>query len=367
MPTLPDWLHMDLSGHPVWGWLLAPLIVLFAVTATRLLRPRLARRLKRLAERTSTSLDEALVHAFEATQPWLVGAMVLRPATSGLPLDAPWPRAIEAIALVGLFAQIGLWVARLLDFWIRRSQQRALETDPGTATGLAVTSFIARVALWSVVLLVLLDNLGINVTTLVAGLGVGGIAVGFALQNILSDLFSSLSIVLDKPFQIGHFIDVDGYLGTVEHIGLKTTRVRALSGELLVFSNADLTKARLRNYQVMDERRIVFGFGVTYDTPPDTLAAIPGLVREIVDAQPNARFDRAHFKTFGAASLDFEVVYWMRLADYAAYMDTQQAINLGLLRALNDRGIEFAFPTQTLHLQAGRALPVRLEPATPGV
>ncbi len=348
-------------GHSFLAWALPILVTLLAVALVRLLRPRLIRHLRRLAERTATSLDEALVFGLEATKPWLIGGMVLHPATAHLPLEAPWSRAIYVIALVSLLAQIGLWAARLLDFWIRRSRQHALKNDPGTATGLAVTSFIARVALWSVVSLLLLDNLGFNVTALVAGLGVGGIAVGFALQNILGDLFSSLSIVMDKPFQIGHFIDVDGYLGTVEYIGLKTTRVRALSGELLVFSNADLTKARLRNYQVMQERRVVFGFGVTYDTPPDALALIPGLVRDIIQVQPQTRFDRAHFKAFGAASLDYEVVYWMLTPDYNAYMDTQHAINLALLRQLNDRGIAFAFPTQTVHLQAIRPVAVRVE------
>ncbi|RCX09217.1 mechanosensitive ion channel family protein [Extensimonas vulgaris] len=359
---MPDWIPQNWRDYSLWGWLAPVLSVLLAVAATRLLRPRLVRRLRSLAERTPTPIDEALVYGLEATRPWLVGAMVLGPATAHLPLGAPWSRVVEVITVVGVFVQIGLWAARLIDFWIRRSRQRALKNDPGTATGFAVTSFIARVTLWAIVLLVMLDNLGINVTALVAGLGVGGIAVGFALQNILGDLFSSLSIVMDKPFQIGHFIDVDGYVGTVEYIGLKTTRVRALSGELLIFSNTDLTKARLRNYQVMQERRIVFGFGVTYDTPPEALALIPGLVREIIEAQPQTRFDRAHFKAFGAASLDFEVVYWMLTPDYTTYMNTQHAINLRLLRELNDRGIAFAFPTQTVHLQAVRPVRVRMEP-----
>lgn len=355
-------LQTSWHGQSFLAWALPVLLPLLTVALVRLVRPRLIRHLRRLAERTATSLDEALVFGLEATKPWLLGAMVLRPATAHLPLEAPWSRAIHVIALISLFVQIGLWVARLLDFWIRRSREHALKNDPGTATGLALTSFIARVVLWAVVLLVLLDNLGVNVTALAAGLGVGGIAVGFALQSILGDLFSSLSIVMDKPFQIGHFIDVDGYVGTVEYIGLKTTRVRALSGELLVFSNADLTKARLRNYQVMQERRVVFGFGVTYDTSPDVLALIPGLVREIIEAQPQTRFDRAHFKAFGAASLDFEVVYWMLTPDYTAYMDVQHAINLALLRQLNERNIVFAFPTQTVHLQTVRPVAVRMEP-----
>lgn len=338
------WLQAPWSGHPVWGWLTVPLTVLLVVALTRLLRPWLAQRLQRLAARTSAPLGEGLRLACLATQPWLVGAMALHPATTGLPLQGPWPRLVEAVSLAGLFMQTGLWAARLIDHGIRRSQARALATDPGTATGLAVTSFIARLALWSVMLLLLLDNLGINITSLVAGLGVGGVAVGFALQSILGDLFSSLSIVLDKPFQIGHFIDVEGHIGTVEYIGLKTTRVRALSGEMLVFSNADLTRARLRNYQAMQERRVAFGFTLRHDTPTDALEAVPAILQAIIEVQPNVRFDRAHFKTLGHVGLDFEVVYHMLVADYSAYMDTQQAINLALLRALGARDIGLARP-----------------------
>jgi small-conductance mechanosensitive channel len=168
------------------------------------------------------------------------------------------------------------------------------------------------------------------------------------VQNILGDLFASLSIVMDKPFVIGDFIVVDDCAGTVEHVGLKTTRVRSLSGEQLVFANSDLLGARLHNYKRMNERRILFGFGVLYATPPDQVEQIASMVRNIVEAQPQTRFDRAHFKGFGESSLDFEVVYWMLDPDYNRYMDTQQSINLALLRAFTDAGIGFAFPTRTL-------------------
>src|SRR5690606_7585627 len=162
--------------------------------------------------------------------------------------------------------------------------------------------------------------------------------------------FGSLSIVLDKPFVIGDFIVVDGLAGTVERIGLKTTRVRALSGEQLVFSNADLLGSRIHNYKRMQERRVVFSFGVTYDTPPEKVAAIPNMVREVIEARENTRFDRAHFQKFGDSDLTFEVVYYMLVADYNLYMDTQQAINLELLRRFAADGIEFAFPTRTLYV-----------------
>jgi len=194
--------------------------------------------------------------------------------------------------------------------------------------------------------------MGVDITALIAGLGIGGIAVALALQNVLGDLFASLSIVLDKPFVIGDFIIVDDLLGTVEHIGLKTTRVRSLFGEQLVFSNSDLLNSRIRNYKRMHERRIVFSLGVTYQTPYEKLAAIPDIIREIIELQEQVRFDRAHFKEYGDFALEFEIVYYMLVPDYNAYMDTQQAINLALYERFEKEGISFAYPTQTLYVSA---------------
>ena len=173
-------------------------------------------------------------------------------------------------------------------------------------------------------------------------------AVALAVQNILGDLFASLSIVLDKPFVLGDFLIVDEHLGTVEYIGLKSTRLRSLWGEQIVFSNADLLKSRLRNFGRMFERRIVFPVGVTYQTPRDKLEAIPGIIREAIQAQEKTRFDRSHFKEFGDFSINFESVYYVLVPDYNLYMDIQQAINLQIHKRFEEEGIEFAYPTQTL-------------------
>jgi small-conductance mechanosensitive channel len=215
---------------------------------------------------------------------------------------------------------------------------------------MTAVGFVARLVLWSVILLLALDNLGVDVTALVAGLGVGGIAVALAVQNILSDLFASLSIVLDKPFAVGDFLIIDSFLGSVEHVGLKTTRLRSLSGEQLVFSNTDLLGSRIRNYGRMFERRVVFKIGVTYQTPRDKLTKIPGIIREAIEAQDKTRFDRSHFNEYGEFSLNFESVYYVLGPDYNLYMDIQQAINLRIHERFEEEGIEFAYPTQTLFL-----------------
>jgi small-conductance mechanosensitive channel len=198
--------------------------------------------------------------------------------------------------------------------------------------------------------LLVLENLGVDITALVAGLGIGGIAVALAAQNVLADLFASVSILLDKPFEVGDTIHVGDMIGTVQNIGIKTTRLRSVTGEQLVMSNSDLLRERIRNYKRMTERRALFTVSVTYDTPVATLEKIPQLVRAIVEAQPNTRFDRAHLHSFGDSSLDFEVAYFITRAEYMVFMDVQQIINLSLLRQLQELGVSFAFPTRTVHL-----------------
>ncbi len=355
---MTEWSRMALASNTLRAWLIALAWVLLVGGLTSALKPLLVRRLRALVEHTPTRWDDALVHALAGTRAWLLMLVALLPAAHALVLPELPRRWLEGVASAALALQAGIWASRFLDQIITDSREHAMRSDPETATGLAAMSFLARLVLWSLLALLLLDNLGFNVSTLLAGLGVGGIAVGLALQNILGDLFSSLSIVLDKPFQIGHFVVVDGFSGTVENIGLKTTRIRSISGELLVFSNTDLTKARLRNYRHMQERRIVFAFGVCYDTPADVVAQIPGQVREAIEALEHTRFDRAHFKDFGDSALNFEVVYWMTVADYTVYMDTQQAINLELMRRLDALGVGFAFPTRTVQLTASAPLPV---------
>jgi small-conductance mechanosensitive channel len=201
-----------------------------------------------------------------------------------------------------------------------------------------------RLTLWVVVLLLALDNLGVNVTALVAGLGIGGIAVALATQNILSDAFASLSIVLDRPFVVGDFIVVDSLMGRVEHIGLKTTRVRSPSGEEIIFANSELLKSRIRNYRGSYERRVVFSVGVTYETPHAKLARIPTNIREIIEAQEHARFERAHFAKLAESALIFEVVYYVLSSDETLFMDIQHAINLALYVRFQKDGVEFATP-----------------------
>lgn len=339
---------MTFAGNDMMAWLRAGAWVVGAVLLMKILLPLVIRRISKWAAGTTTRWDDALVQALRAIRWFLIALVALHPASNELDLRAATERWMSGIATVAFFLQLALCASAFISGWIVNVREDSLEKDPSTTSALSILSFIGRTVTWAVFLLLMLDNLGFDVNALVAGLGIGGIAIGLALQNILGDLFASLSIVLDKPFQVGDFIVIDDFSGSVENIGLKTTRLRSLSGEVLVFSNGDLTKSRLRNYKLMNERRIVFAFGLTFDTTPEQIEPVIAAVKKAVEAQEQARFDRAHFTGFGASSLDFEVVYWMRVPDYAAYRDVQQAINLDMMRAFASLGVDFAFPTRTL-------------------
>jgi small-conductance mechanosensitive channel len=307
-------------------WIIALAVAAVAWGVLTVLKHVVYRKLLALSRRTASPLDDLVA--------FLVNVV------------------LGKLVFLALLLQAAVWGTEIITFWIGRTRQKKGEAeDASDKAVMGLLHFVIKVALWAAVVLIALDNLGVHITTLVAGLGVGGIAVALAVQHILGDLFASVTIILDKPFVVGDFIIVGDFLGSVENIGLKTTRIRSLSGEQLVFPNSDLLNSRIRNYKRMTERRIVFAFGVIYQTAADKLAAIPGLVREIIAAQPQARFDRAHFKAFGDSSLDFEVVYWVTDPDYNLYMDIQQAINLGLFRRFQAEGIEFAYPTQTLYVE----------------
>ncbi|HOG48186.1 MAG TPA: mechanosensitive ion channel family protein [Anaerolineae bacterium] len=342
-------LQWTVLGNTVQTWACAllitiPILVLFWAAQRVLLR-----RFRRHALATKSAVDDVISGVLARTRFWLLAVLAVYAGSLVLTLPPEVAAWSGALALAGLLAQLAIWADALIDHWLACYQK---QHGGGEGVGtMRVVGFFARLALYSLVALLALDNLpNVQVTSLIASLGVGGIAVALAVQNILADLLASLSIAFDRPFVIGDAIVVGDYSGTVEQIGLKTTRLRSLSGEQLIISNNDLLSSRIRNYRRMQERRIAFTIGVTYETPYDKLERIPALIREIIEAQPLARFDRAHFQAYGDLALLFETVYYMRTPDYAAYMDTQQAINLAIFRRFAEEGIAFARPAQMLYV-----------------
>ena len=349
---LLEYFDQEYLGNGLKVWCIAFGIAVLSMVAVKLLKAILIRSIRKFATKSSTGIDELFVEILGKTRFLLVFVISLYAGASVLVIPAPVERISEIIVILAALLQIGFWGNAILTFWINKVVQRKMQSDAAGATTMTALGFLGRVIWWSILLLVALDNIGVNITGLAAGVGIGGIAIALAVQSILSDLFASLSIVLDKPFVIGDFIIVDNYLGTVEHIGLKTTRIRSLSGEQLIFSNTDLLNSRIRNYKRMFERRVVFEVGITYQTPLEKVKAVSGMIRAIIETQSQARFDRAHFKQFGDSALVYEAVYYVKSAEYNDYMDTQERINLAIMKQFVEQGIEFAYPTRTLFVQS---------------
>ena len=279
-------------------------------------------------------------------------ALAVYAGSLALRLPASYSSILNLLVILIFLIQAGLWGVWIITFCADWAIELKKDKDSADATVLGLVKFVSKTALWSVVVLVALGTLGVDITALVAGLGVVGIAVALAVQNILGDLFASLTIVLDKPFIVGDFIIVGDSMGTVERVGLKTTRIRSLSGEQLIMPNSDLLQSRIRNYKRMQERRVPFSIRVVYETTGDKLKRIPGILKEVIESQEMTRFDRAHFKDYGNFSLNFEIVYWVLSPEKSRSMDIQQAINLSILERFQKEGIEFAYPTQTIRLNS---------------
>jgi small-conductance mechanosensitive channel len=308
----------------------------------------IATRLKNWAKKTNTNWDNLIIQILDRTIIPLLYVGVLYLSVQGLTLYPVLQQGINiiCIALSTFFVMgfITLAIAQVLRYQLRRRGEEARERT--------VQSLLPaiRVVVWSIGIIFLLDNIGLNIGAVVAGLGIGGVAIALASRGVLEDLFSYLSIIFDRPFEIGDFIIVGEFAGTIERVGIKSTRIRSLSGEQLVFSNQDLTSSRVRNYQRMEQRRIAFQIGVTYETRSEQLQELPTLIQSIIEKQEGAIFDRAHFASYGDFSLNYEIVYYVTSNDYRQYMDIQQAINFELKDELEKRGIEFAYPTQVLYL-----------------
>jgi small-conductance mechanosensitive channel len=361
------WYQVDVLGNPIGAWIQAGVTVVVGMTALIIFRHVVAVRLRRWAETTTRKWDNAIANALVDIRVWLLFPAVLYLASGPLVLPTQVSGLLRVLAVLGIAAQLLRTSRLVVDAVLRLLLTRASDTPSDAVAGsVVVLRFIALLVVWSLIILMALSNLNIQITPIIAGLGVGGIAVALAVQSILSDLFASLSILLDKPFVVGDFIIVDDKLGTVEQIGIKTTRVRALSGEQLVFANSDLLNSRIQNFKRMQERRVVFTIGVVYETPLEKLQVIPRIIREAVEHNDVARFDRCHFKAYGAYALEFETVYYVKVPDFNRYMDVQQAINLELFERFGKEGVSFAYPTALHIVRPAAPLPVQVTGAISG-
>lgn len=346
---MEDLLSIEFLGNTTLRWAIAVAIAIVVFAFLVILRRFAAGRLTKLTQRTATRYDDVVVKVVESTKTltFVVAALMAGARTLHLPDEAKlW---LGRGMVVVLAIQGGLWATTAVKLLID-TRRTEVEQLPGARTMTAAAAFVTNLVVWSVLVLLVLSNFGIEITTLIAGLGIGGIAAALAVQNLLKDLFAAFSIYADRPFDIGDFIIVGDYLGNVDRIGWRTTQLRSIGGEMIVFANSDLADSRIRNYKRMSERRIVVAFGVEYGTPAAKLAAIPGWVRAMIEGIDGLRFDRSHFSKYGDSSLDFETVYWVQSPDYAFYMERNEKLLLAIYERFEQEGISFAFPTRTLHV-----------------
>lgn len=345
---MQEFFEFTFWNNTVWDYLIflgsyiASLIVLYVFKSIIL------HRLHKWAKKTTTNLDDLLV---EVVKKYLVPLLYI----GALYFNAKWltlSAGVQQVLDIAAMAFVIVIGAALLSSVAVITFNKYIEKKQNDSNKLALKwmGVLIKAIIWVCAMLLFLDNLGVEITALIAGLGIGGIAVAFAAQTVLADIFSFVTIFFDKPFELGDFIDAGGLMGTVENIGIKTTRIRSISGEQLVFSNKDLTSSRLRNYKRMQSRRATFTLNIKYSTPTEKLKEIPALIKEIIESIPGTRFDRAHFARFAEYSLVIETVYYVLSSNYNLYMDITQNINIAIMEAFEARGIEFALPTQTVSI-----------------
>lgn len=344
---MQDILELQFFENTVSDYLFAVGTLIIGLGVITVFKEIAIHRLKRWAMRTETTVDDAAVRAARRyVVPLLYLGLVYMSITS-LDLQPLSRQIIDVICILLMTIMLVRFVGALVEYGVRLYAFSQRDESPNLQQSLGALVPAIKVILWSVGGIFLLDNFGLDITAIVASLGIGGVAIALASQGVLQDLFSYFSILFDRPFEIGDVIMVgDTLVGSVEQVGIKTTKIRSVNGEQVILSNSDLTSSRLRNFKRMERRRVLFKLAVTYETGLSALERIPNLIREIVEATENTTFDRAHFATFGEFSLNFEVVYYVTTSDYNAYMDAQQHINLELKRVFAEHHIEFASPLQ---------------------
>jgi small-conductance mechanosensitive channel len=347
MPATP--LEYVFYDNTLREWLIALAIAAVVFVGLLIIKQVLTRKIEGALRRRSPGAESSLARSVRHTRYFFMAAVALSLGSDYLTFPPEVSRGIVAVTTILIFLQIGVWLSDLVGVALTRyAARRSAYGDIQSPTTLAALGVLARIVLWVIIALIALDNLGVHVQTLVAGLGITGIAVALAVQNVLGDAFAALSIITDKPFVVGDTISVDTFTGTVEYIGLKTTRLRSNTGEQIIFSNADILKSRIRNWKRLNERGVYLITKIGYETPRAVIATIPGILREIIEAQPRVRFVRSNLRTLADAAIEVETLYFVLSGDYDVYMDTQQAILLATLERFGDAGVVIATPLHTI-------------------
>ena len=339
-------------GNTIEAYSIAFVVFVSLILVFRFIQWGILKRLENLAQKTKTDIDDTFVGVVKSLKPAFYYILALYFGLQYLSLSSIVDSVIDGAVFIAIAYQVVTALHILIDYTIEKWAQREGKDEENVQKAYRFLSNFIKWGLWVIAILAVISNFGINITSLIAGLGIGGIAVALALQNILSDLFSSFAIYFDKPFEVGDFIIVGKHSGTVEKIGIKTTRLRALQGEEIVISNQELTSARVQNLKKMEERRATLSFGILYETPIEKVKEVPNMVKEIFGGleEGKVRLDRVYFTKLADSALTFEVVFYIPTREYTDYLDIQQELNLKLLEKFKKENIEFAYPTQTVYV-----------------
>ena len=345
-----NFLSWKFAGNQLNDYLIAAVILFCCLILIKIFRRSTFSNLRKWAARTENIYDDAVVGILERDLIPIAYVASIYLAIGNLALHPILKRTVNVtviivstILAIRLFSATVEYVIKI--YWLNYQPNNANLEQSINALIPAI-----RIIIWLIGMVFLLDNLGFDISAVVTSLGIGGVAIALASQGVLQDLFSYFSILLDRPFELGDFIIVGDYLGAVEYVGIKTTRLRSIDGEQIIMANTDLVNSRIRNYKRMHKRRIVLKFGVVYETTAEQLAQIPEVVQQIIAQTENAACDRAHFAGYGEYSLDFEVIYFINTNDYTVYMNAQQEINLAVKTKFAELGINFAYPTQVAYI-----------------
>ena len=350
MNTL-QWLDKVWLDNTISQWLIAGvafLVCFFVLPAIRLF---VMSRARQLAGRDMPLWIDLVLLLIKRTRRVFLVVVALYVGERFLSLPERVETVSTAVIVLTFWIQAALWGVAAAEFALKQRQERLLAAGEISQSGsMSVLLFVSRIAIFALAVLLALDNLGVNITALVAGLGIGGIAIALAVQTVLGDLLASLSIALDKPFRVGDLLRIDEIEGTVEFIGVRSTRLRSVTGEQVIIANADLLKNRLRNLGRMPERRMLFQIGVAYETPPEKLAAVSAVVQRAIESVEGTRFEYCALRQFGEYALNFEVVYFVPEWDQARlrFVAINDAVSRSIHSAFAAEGIAFAYPTRNV-------------------
>jgi len=345
---IKDILYYQLGGNSILDYLIIIGVVVISYLLIKLIEHTVIKRLKAKSESTESKLDDTLIKGIEKYILPLILISIIYIMLIQLHIIGNVRKIIDIAAMILATYFIIQFVSAIISYYIEVKWLKGEDVTKSNRVKAILP--IVNIIIWTIGIIFLLDNLGLKISAIITGLGIGGIAIALATQTLLKDLFGYLIILLDRPFEVGDFIAVDAFSGTIEKIGIKSTQIRSIDGEMLIFSNSDLTNSRIKNYHKMITRRVLLRFGIVYETPLEKTKQIPQIIEKIVENIEGTRFDRAHFVQYSNYSLNFEVVYYIEDNDYTKYMDIQQEINLKIADKFAENNIQFAYPTQVIYL-----------------